>query len=273
MSELILSSILGSGITTAIFIIIFWVLKNFILQYLTKSISHEFNKKMEIFKSELQERRQDQQHFHELLLKTIMQENKELQSRKIIAADHLWNALLAMKKFSIAVKYLGTLNFNEIEKQSNNPKIQKFLNSVPKCTFAELLEVKTINGQPAEFARPWVTHKAWSLYLAYCMIINYAITQFESAKLGGEFHGLFDEKKLLEIIQNALPDVKIDRIFAPLLSQILDLLELTLITELKVAIESKEDAIAIQRTKKIFELVSDIQIDLKLNTIKSEEKS
>jgi len=270
MWELTKSVLLNSSITISFIAIIYWISKSFILEYLSNSVSHQFNKKIETFKDELQERRQEQQHFHELLLHTVSQENKELQSRKIMAADHLWKCVLAMKKFSIAVKFLGTLNFEEIKKRSADQKIQNFLRSFPKCSYAELLkEAESTTEQTAELARPWITHKAWALYLAYSMVIYYAVTEFESAKLGGELDSLFDEKKLLEIIQNALPDLKIEKIFPSLLYKLHDLLELTLLIELKNTIENKEDLAAIERTKKIFEVASEIKTEFKLKNISS----
>jgi len=260
MSETILSFLYGSGLTVALFGIVIFISKNF--------IKHQFDKQIEAFKSELQAKHQEQQHFHELLIQSISQENKELNLRKLDAIDHLWKSILSMKKFSMAVKFLGTLNFNEIKKRASDPKIQKFLNMFPQCTFAELLkETESTKEHPPELARPWITHRAWSLYLAYIMVIYYAVSQFESAKAGGSLDGVFDENKLLEIIQKALPDANITKLCPSLLKQLNDLLELALIIELKTSIESKEDSIAIERAKTIFTLSSDIKSQIKLNDI------
>jgi len=264
-----LEAILGSSITIVMLAVISFISRKFIAQYVINFVEYKFKKDIENFKSELEEKRQEQQHFHEMLLQTISQENKELQSRKISAADHLWRALLSMKKFSVAAQCLGTWDFAEIKKRAADPKIQTFLNRFSQCTFTSLLaEAENTKNQPAELARPWVTHKAWSLYLAYSMIIYYAVTQFESAKIGGELDGVFKKGKLLEVINNALPESKIDEIHHALLSPILDSLEFALIVDLKNFVQFKEDAVAIGRAKTIFEITSDIKNTIKIKNEK-----
>ena len=122
---------MGGGVTAVVMVLIFWLSKNYVMQYVNNYVLHEFNKRSELFKGELQAKHQEQQHFHEVLLQAISQENKELKVRKIAAADSLWPSLLSMKRFSLAVKFLGTLNFKELKKRASDPRIQKFLNSFP----------------------------------------------------------------------------------------------------------------------------------------------
>src|ERR1700676_2232360 len=89
---------------------IFLIAKKFFIQLAVSFANHIFNKQIESFKSELQEKRQEQQHFYNLIMHTLSQENREILSRKAKAIDDIWQSLLSMKKFSTAVKFLGTLN-------------------------------------------------------------------------------------------------------------------------------------------------------------------
>lgn len=268
MVDSILSGIFGSGITLAVLLVLLWLSKNFVTQYLNNYIGHEFTKRTTVFKAVIQEKQQEQQNFHELLIKTIFEENKEVRARKIAAADSLWQSLLAMKKFSIVVKFLGTLNFEEIQKRATDPKIQKFLNSFPQCSFAELHKKSdATKDTPPEVSRLWVTHRAWSLYLAYNTIIYYAIYQFENAKIGGNLGKVFDESKMLEVLQNALPEITITQIFPALLGQMHDLIEFSLLTELKASLESKEDSAAIARAQAISIIATEVKNEIKLTDI------
>ena len=135
MLELFLSSAISSSVVLSAAI---WFFKKYINNY----VDHEFNKRIEAYKAELQTKHQEQQHFHEILKQALSDDNKELKARKIAAADSLWKFLISMKKFSFAVKFMGTLNFDEIKKRANDPKIQIFLNAFQNCSFVELTKAE-----------------------------------------------------------------------------------------------------------------------------------
>ena len=97
--------------------------------------------------------------------------------------------------------------------------------------------------------------------MAYTTIIYYTVCQFESAKMGGGLDKTFDEKKMIEVLQNALPKITITQIVPALLGQMHDLIEFELLVELKNMMEAKEDATAIARAK----VVSDAVAELKQN--------
>jgi len=65
----------------------------------------------------------------------------------------------------------------------------------------------------------------------------YAIFQFENIKAAGGVKELFDEKKLLILMQNSLPNLNITEINNGVLGYFHDLIELELIAELKNMME------------------------------------
>lgn len=260
--------ITNSGIVLGIIAIIIFLFRNYIIQYITKSVAHYYDKEIEKFRAVIQERQNEQKQFHELLMHTITHENKELKQRKIFAIDNLWKSFLAYKTLSMGVKFLSTLNMENILARAEDPKIQQFIRMFPQCTLDSLKKIAGDNKDAvAEESRPWLTHKSWSLYLTYTMIIFYAIHQFENVKAGGGMNDLFDEKKLLQLMQSALPHLSIKEINNVVLGDFHDLIELELLTELKSMIENNEDSKAINRAKTIYTIASDMKKSINLNPI------
>lgn len=260
--------IMNSGIVLVIITVIIFLSKNYIIQYITRSVAHRYDKEIEKFRAVIQEKENEQKQFHELLMYTITHENKELKQRKIFAIDNLWKSFLAYKTLSIGVKFLSRLNIENILAQAADPKIQQFIRMFPQCSLDSLKKIAgDIKDVVSEESRPWLTHKAWSLYLTYTMIIFYAIYQFENVKAGGGINDLFDEKKLLQLMQAALPNLAIKEINNAVLGYLHDLIELELLNELKSMVENNEDSKAINRAKTIYTIASDMKKTFNLNPI------
>jgi len=73
-----MSYITNSGIVLAIIAFIFFIFKNYIIQYITKSVAHHYDKKFENCKSIIQARQTEQKQFQDLLMHTVTHENLEL---------------------------------------------------------------------------------------------------------------------------------------------------------------------------------------------------
>jgi len=117
-----MSYIVSTCISLGVMSVIIFLAKNYIVQYITKSVGHHYDKEIEKFKALINERQTEQKKFHDLLMYAVMHENKELMNCKILAIDNLWKSFLSYKALNVVVKFLSTLNVDEILKRATDPK-------------------------------------------------------------------------------------------------------------------------------------------------------
>ncbi len=102
-------------------------MRKYLIQYITSHVRHAFDSKLENLRSEFKREYQQQEHLHDTLKQAIKPINGELEKRKILAIDQLWESFLAMKRLNLVAKALGTLNFEEIRRRVDDSRIQEFL--------------------------------------------------------------------------------------------------------------------------------------------------
>lgn len=99
---------------------------------LSKTIEHNFDRKLEGFKSELKEGEKDIEQIRTYLSSARSGRNAALQSKKFEAAERMIQARRFLSSFNVVVQYMQILKLDELLKSKNNPNIQMFIEGITK---------------------------------------------------------------------------------------------------------------------------------------------
>lgn len=99
---------------------------------LTKSVEHQFEKKLEKFKSEIRESEKELEQIRNYLASSRSSRNSLLQTKKFEAAENLIRIRQFLCGFTLVVQYMQILKIDELMKNGGDPKIAGFIEAITK---------------------------------------------------------------------------------------------------------------------------------------------
>ncbi|MCG8010962.1 MAG: hypothetical protein JAY64_04580 [Candidatus Thiodiazotropha weberae] len=174
--------------TTTLFGGAVWLARSLISTRLTNSVKSEFDKKLEVLRSELKSKEAQIESLRSGAMSGLITRQGALYQRKLEAIDQVWSAVKELDKAKHISSTMAILKFDACAKASTtDPKFRIFIE-----TIGGNFDPGTLNLSGAAVARPFLTPLAWAYYSAFSAIIMSAVNKMQILKIGVE-----DPEKLL----------------------------------------------------------------------------
>lgn len=97
---------------------------------LTKSVEHQFEKKLETFKSDIRDSEKELEQIRAFLVSARRDRDLALQAKRFEAAESMIQARNILAEFTMLVTFMKELKIDEILKRGDDPKIIEFINTL-----------------------------------------------------------------------------------------------------------------------------------------------
>ena len=176
--------------STGLFAGALWIGRELISTRLTNTVKHEFDKKLELLRSDLKFKDEQIASLRSAAMSGLMNRQGILFQRKLEAIDQVWESITELQKAKHISQTVSIINYEYCAKEAVlDPKFREF---------AELMggnfDPNNINFKSAQKAKPFLTKLAWAYYSAYQAIITSAIVKMHFLKMG-----IKDSQKMLNI--------------------------------------------------------------------------
>ena len=200
------------GVNALVGIVIF-LGRDAILNRLTKSVQHEYDKKLaklnadlrqadDLLRADIHAKEGQIEALRSGALSAMASRQQAVDKRRLEAIDQLWSGVSALAMAKGAVAFMAVLKFDKAaEESAKNPKARAMFEQ-----FATPFDPTKLSTGDASKARPFVSPLAWALFSAYSAIHGYAVLQLYILKSGLNVTGLMDDGALKKLIATALPD-------------------------------------------------------------------
>lgn len=109
-----------------------FLMRDTLSKLLTKSVEHNFEKKLEKFKSDIRESERELEQMRNYLASTRSSRNSVLQTKKFEAAENLMRIRQFLGGFTVVAQYMQILKIDELMKSGGDPKIDGFIDAITK---------------------------------------------------------------------------------------------------------------------------------------------
>jgi hypothetical protein len=264
--------------TAALFAVVLWLSRNWLIARLKSSIKFEYDTRLEDLRAELKRkesklenqirrREQDINDVRQTAIAALQNRESAVGERRIAAVDQLWASVIAMRKARASLQMMSVLKFEavseEIERDAN-------LQQVMSVMFQDAdFEIFADTG--AQTARPFVTDLAWSIYSAYQAILMHAVAKQYLLKSGIDGRKFFNFEAATELVKAVLPHYSeyLDEHGDAVHHLLIDEVERLLLTELKSVYSGVgSDEESVNRAANILKLSNEV-----MKSAKGEEPS
>jgi hypothetical protein len=264
--------------TAALFAVVLWLSRNWLIARLKSSIKFEYDTRLEDLRAELKRkesklenqirrREQDINDVRQTAIAALQNRESAVGERRFAAVDQLWASVIAMRKARASLQMMSVLKFEavseEIERDAN-------LQQVMSVMFQDAdFEIFADTG--AQTARPFVTDLAWSIYSAYQAILMHAVAKQYLLKSGIDGRKFFNFEAATELVKAVLPHYSeyLDEHGDAVHHLLIDEVERLLLTELKSVYSGVgSDEESVNRAANILKLSNEV-----MKSAKGEEPS
>lgn len=258
---------------TSLLAFVLWLMRSVIATRLTRSVQHEFDKKMEIVRAEL--RKNEEVFKAELRAKDVQIEvlrsgaisalasrQAALDKRRIEAVEQLWSAVVELAPAKSASATMAMVKFETAAKiTEKNPQLRKIFETV-----GGNLDLKQFKG--ANAARPFVSDMSWAIFSAYQAILLFAVmqVQFLVIGVGEDMTDAVNADAVSKVVQAVLPHQTeyLNKYGSAGFHYLLDELESRLLKELQNMLKGEEAdkasieqaAVILKESERLMETIS-----------------
>ncbi len=242
--ELSITELIGTtvGLSVLMITLLVFIFQTVIKEFFANAIKHDYDVKLEEFKSQLSQNGNDVKDLRENALKGMHFRQSKLYEKQIEAVEILWSDVIELSK----VKHIST---NMLAFSTSYERIAKISETDPKIrdlfeTLEGDFDITKVNFLNGERLRPFITPLAWAYYNAYKAILVNDIIKFSVLKIGVGTDILKDSSHLKSILEVALPDKKeyINDRKTKSFYYLLEILENRLLEELKSVLKGNENS-------------------------------
>jgi hypothetical protein len=177
--------------------------RNYVREWIVGTVRHDFERKLETLRADFRSKEEHTKATREGPLSSAAAAQAIIMERRLKAVDELWVAVNDWHAFRINATVVGMLNFEVASQQvATQPGLQKMMKSFE----VSLEKLQKVNK--ADAAQPYLSDILWALYLAYMSIFFSAILKANALATGLDARPFLDEKRLNEMLIQALPDWK-----------------------------------------------------------------
>jgi hypothetical protein len=274
IKDFLLAMSLGSGITLGLGALLVYLVRSWFEERLKRSIQHDYDKKLELLRSEL--RAEEEQRKAALkennttvdaLLRRISEQNTMLDTRRVQAVERLWQEFIALRKLSGVVMVLASINFDKAaELAERDPRTREMFKAM-------MPNLEVPDMAVAEAQRPFLSALPSICFDAYFTCVAHSLMKAKMLTMGLNMKGAIEDKAVLVAMKKALPSRTqyIDehglRIMHLLLPEMQELLLYTLGTEIGA---DESDQTKVERLVAVPALVAEANQRLNIKTIPQE---
>jgi len=198
--------------TTGLLAAALWLGRELISTRLTKSVQHEFDKKIESvkaelraseerFKAQLREKEAEIAALRSGALSVLASRHAALDKRRLEAVDQLWSSFNALAPARGIAANMAVIKFESAAKQAErDPKVRQFFELI-----GHGFDARAIDLTGAAKARPYVTPMVWAVYSAISAVTMHSIMRLQILKGGLGTTDFADHKAIEKLVVAALP--------------------------------------------------------------------
>jgi hypothetical protein len=182
MIENILSWLAQSSVAALLLLILGYLCRHLIEARLSRSVQHEFDKKLAAFREKLAEEARRSEAVRNAGFAAQLAQRNLLATKRVEAAQGLWEGVLDARKGIFVASSLDILKVDEVAKEAHDPRMQTLLKTmVPEEVMSDGYSSKLISCAKYQ---PFVSPKAWAFYAAYSTIILVSISKIKMLQAG-----------------------------------------------------------------------------------------
>lgn len=197
--------------TTVLLALVLWLFRNLIITRLTKSVSHEYDKKIEnlkatlrqseeAFKAELKTKESQIDALRSGALSGIVNKQAALYQRQILAVEQIWSSIVSLAPARYISGMVALIKFDvAVKEAANNPRFREMF-AIMGGGF-DLEKLRTIE---ASKSRPFISPLAWAYYSAYEAIVFHAVLKLKVLQSGLD-KDFCDTEAITKLVKVALP--------------------------------------------------------------------
>ncbi len=159
-----------------------YLLRDTVVKYLTKSVEHKFETKLEKFKADIRDSEKEIEHIRSFLASNRRERDSLIQSKRIQAAENLLRARDVISQMTLLVEYMKILNISEIFKDAGNPKIGEFIDTLTKPLNTEE-KIKSLGSIDMGVPRLYLSDKSLKLFDTYKGIVLHAAMMMQAMRV------------------------------------------------------------------------------------------
>lgn len=195
-----------------IFLFGIWLARTWITIRLTSAVQSEYDVKLEevrgqirkneeVFKAHINSQEAQIQSLRAAALSNLSHRQDLIFEKQVNAIAVVWEEILAMSPGKVIAQGLAAINFADTMKAVvRNPELR-----VPFQVMGQNINADEFN-KGANRVRPFLSLLAWAYFTAYQAIIFHAILKLHMLQHGIDNMEIIDEKKVLRLVQLALPN-------------------------------------------------------------------
>lgn len=249
--------------TTGLLSLALWLSRALITARLTRSVQHEFDKKLEQLKSEfraaeknleasLAQRSAELESLRAGALSGITQRRTLLDKRRFEAVDQLWGTLIRNQSARNLARTMSVLKIENIAQDlGNNAKVGAFIK-----TLGGGFDPSKLDNVTANLARPYVSDMAWALFSAMQAITGYYMSHWVALSNGLDSRNMVANDSIYNLILAIAPEYKeyLETHGLSASYNLLDRFETLLLAELKrTATDYQQDKESVEQAAKIMD--------------------
>jgi hypothetical protein len=201
--------------STGLFAAALWLARETISARLTRSIQHEFGRKIESvrsdfraaeerLKAQLREKEAEISALRSGALSALASRQASLDKRGLEAVDPLWAAFNSLAPARGLAATLSVIKFDAAaEAAERDPKARQFFESLGSG-----FDQSKIDQIGADRARPFLSPMAWAVFTAYRAVTLHSVMRWHVLKGGLGTNDYTDRKAIEKLVVAALPHYK-----------------------------------------------------------------
>ncbi|EMK2611566.1 hypothetical protein V8U19_002312 [Citrobacter freundii] len=199
------------GVVTAsvsITAIIGYLWRDSLGRFMTKSVEHRFDKKLEKYKSEIKESEKELEQMREYLSSVRSGRDSLLQMKKIESAENLIKARRCLNDFYLAVSYMQMFNIEAFYENIEDSKIQNVIDA--------LIKPLNLDDKAAEYKkfdldtpRLYLSDRTMKIFDVYSGIVMVSVSTLRMLEMKDkDASGIVSYKNIIKNIIELLPHTK-----------------------------------------------------------------
>lgn len=255
--------------TTGLLAAALWLGRELISARLTRTVQHEFDRKLEAvraelrtaeenFKAQLREKEAEIAALRSGALSVLASRHAALDKRRLEAVDQLWSAFNALGPARAIAANMAVIKFESAAKQAErDPKVRQFFKMIGGG-----FDTKSLDLSGAAKARPFVSPMVWAVYSAFNAVVMHSVMRLHVLKGGLGASDFADHKAIEKLVVAALPHFAeyLEKHGPEVYYHVLEALETRLLVELQAMLDGVEsDKASVERAAEIIRRANELQ--------------
>lgn len=255
--------------STGLFAAALWFARETISARLTRSIQHEFDRKIESvrsdfraaeerLKAQLREKEAEISALRSGALSALASRQASLDKRRLEAVDQLWAAFNSLAPARGLAATMSVIKFDAAaEAAERDPKARQFFESIGSG-----FDQSKIDQIGADRARPFLSPMAWAVFTAYRAVTMHSVMRWQVLKGGLGTNDYTDRKAIEKLVVAALPHYKeyLEKHGPEVYYYVLEGLETRLLSELRTMLTGTDlDKTSLEQASEIIRQANALQ--------------